>query len=149
MPFGKRFRFFHFATLWCGVAINYCCNRLIYWLFSATSLINRWFELANKRDNTTPACYAVPHCTTPLAINVPLCSPPLSLFVNVLSPDNERRASKAAGREKRLIRPGGSSHGQHFRPTELPLAPCWGGGLAYQQGLQSRVEWTLVKETQF
>lgn len=54
MPFVKRFRFFHFATLWCGVAINYCCNRLIYWLFSATSLINQWFELANKRHTIQP-----------------------------------------------------------------------------------------------
>lgn len=147
MPFVKRFRFFHFATLWCGVAINYCCNRLIYWLFSATSLINRWFELANKRHTIQPL-----HVMLYRTVQHPQQSMflfALLHFVNVLSPDNERRASKAAGREKRLIRPGGSSHGQHFHPTELPLAPCWGGGLAYQQGLRSRVEWTLVKETQF
>lgn len=49
MAFVKRFRFFHFATLWCGVAINYCCNRLIYWLFSATTLINE-----NKRHTKQP-----------------------------------------------------------------------------------------------
>lgn len=76
-----------------------------------------------------------------------LASFPLFFPCETLSPDNERRASEAAGREKRLGCPDGSSHGRHFRPPELPLAPCWGGGLAYRQGLQSRVEWAQLTKT--